>query len=284
MAIDYNKLINWKFEDVVHSYSERDVILYALGLGLGRDPLNRSELKYVYERGLVPIPTMAVTLSTLGMWVKNPDTGITWSKVVHSAQESIFFNPLPTSGTVIGKARISEIHDRGPEKGAKIMVERSIYDSHNNECYCTLRQTLILKADGGFGGPAPKPDNTLEIPDRAADITYSWKTFPGQAIIYRLSGDWNPLHIDPEVASGAGFSRPILHGYCSYGIAACAASIATGKPINSLGKLQCRFTSPVMPGDEIKFQFWVQDDDTLLFRALVSDRVVMDSGLASLAG
>lgn len=280
MAINYDKLINWLFEDQTQTYQDKDTILYALGLGIGRDPLNREQLKYTYEQELQSLPSMAVTLATLGMWVKNPATGINAVKLVHSGQAATFHRPLPPSATVIGRARISELYDRGPEKGAILVVERSIYDAINDDCYCTLKQTLMLRGDGGFGGPPPPATNTINIPSRDADLTGNWQTTPGQAILYRLSGDFNPLHIDPDVALNAGFKQPILHGFCSYGIAGWMATQAVRKPAQALKILECRFTAPVIPGERIDFEFWHQDEKTMLFRASVGKRVVLNNGLA----
>lgn len=279
MAIDPNTLLNWTFDDVHHDYVQRDAILYALGLGLGQDPLSVRELPYVYEKELKVVPTFAVTLATLGLWVKNPALKITLEKLVHSAQKATFFKPLPAKASIVGHARLSEVYDRGADKGAVITVERSIHDANTQEHYCTLEQTLMLRADGGFGGKAPSASSVI-IPDTAPTKSLSYKTTPGQAIIYRLSGDWNPLHIDPEIAKHAGFSQPILHGYCSYGIAGWVASLAAGKDASTLKSLQCQFTGPVIPGDELTFNFWFSSSQQWLFQARVNDRVVLNKGCA----
>ena len=276
MAIDSNTLLNWQFDDVGHSYNERDSILYALGVGLGRDPLNRDELNYVYEQNLKTLPTMAVTMATLGMWVKNPATGITWNKLVHSGQNAVFHHPLPSAGKVTGKAEISEVYDRGAEKGAVIVVKRSIYDAETEVCYCTLEQTLMLRADGGFGGATLPKGNQVSMPDRQADVRLSQETTPGQAIIYRLSGDWNPLHIDPDVATQAGFSQPILHGYCSYAIAGWAVCQAAKQPASALKELSAQFTFPVLPGNSIEFEFWQQSENEWLFNATSNGKLVLN--------
>ncbi|MCK9504211.1 MAG: hypothetical protein M0Q95_08510 [Porticoccaceae bacterium] len=279
MAINPETLLNWHFDEVPHSYTHRDVILYALGVGLGRDPLNRDELTYVYEKELVALPTFAVTLATLGLWVKNPETGITWTKLVHSGQSATFYKPLPSAAAVVGRARISQVYDRGADKGAVIVVERSIHDADNDACYCKLEQTLMLRADGGFGGnPPPKP--AVNLPDTPSEKLFNFKTTPGQAIIYRLSGDWNPLHIDLDIAAQAGFPQPILHGYCSYGIAGWALSQVTGLGVTRLRHLECQFTGPVLPGDELSFELWQQQANTWLFRASVNDRIVLNKGMA----
>jgi acyl dehydratase len=278
MPIDPIKLANWQFEPVEQSYTHKEAILYALGLGLGRDPMDESELPYVYEKDLRTLPTFGVTLSTLGLWVKNPDTGITWTKLVHSGQKSTFHRPLPANANVKGLARISEVWDRGAEKGAVIVVEREIKDRDSGESYCTLEQTLMLRADGGFGGEQP-PKPTVVLPERDCDRVVPFATLPGQAILYRLCGDWNPLHVDPAIAASAGFSQPILHGYCSYGIAGLAASRAAEQPYEALHQLECQFSGPVLPGDELVFHFW-REETGLLFQAKVGDRIVLNRGRA----
>lgn len=279
MAINPDTLLNWKFDDVRHDYVQRDAILYALGLGLGQNPLSALELPYVYEKDLQVVPTFAVTLATLGLWVKDPALKITLEKLVHSAQNATFHKPLPPKASIIGRARISEVFDRGAEKGAVITVERTIHDADTEDHYCTLEQTLMLRADGGFGGIAPAA-NPIVIPASAPEQSLRYQTTPGQAILYRLCGDWNPLHIDPEIAQRAGFSQPILHGYCSYGIAGWAASLASGNHTRQLQSLQCQFTGPVIPGDELIFDFWQSDSGQWLFQARVNDRVVLNRGCA----
>jgi acyl dehydratase len=279
VAIDRHKLLQWQFEPIQHSYTHKDVILYALGIGLGRDPLDRAQLKYVYERDLSTLPTFAVTLATLGMWVKNPETGITWQKLVHSAQTAQFLRPLPPAASVTAHAKISQLWDRGPEKGAVIVIEREIRDTDSRELYCTLEQTLMLRGDGGFGGEPPPPAS-VSLPEHAPDAIMQFATTPGQAILYRLSGDWNPLHIDPEVARSAGFSQPVLHGYCSYGIAGWAACQVAQRNPSELSALECRFTGPVTPGDELAFHWWNVGETEGVFQVRVGNRIVLDQGRA----
>ena len=118
MPIDMEKLLNWPFPDLEHSYSARDTILYALGVGAGADPLDEGELKYVYEDGLVALPTMAVVLGYPGFWLKNPETGINWRQLLHGEQGLVLHAPLPATGTVIGRTRITGLIDKGEGKGA----------------------------------------------------------------------------------------------------------------------------------------------------------------------
>src|SRR5260221_7346119 len=153
MAIDPNRLLGHVFPETRHEYVERDAILYALGIGLGADPFDATELDFLLETRLKLLPTFAVTLATLGMWVREPAFGIDFVRVVHSAQHAAFTKPLPRRGEVIGRARVASLADRGEGKGAVLVVERTLSDAASGDLYCTLRQTLLLRGDGGYGGP-----------------------------------------------------------------------------------------------------------------------------------
>lgn len=283
MTIDSAQLLGWRFPQVAQGYGERDAILYALGLGLGRDPLDTGELAFLLEDRLKVLPTMAVTLSTLGMWVREPALGIDWVRLVHSAQDATFHNPLPPRADVIADARIVQVADRGKDKGAVVTLERLIRDAGTGLPYCTVTQTLLLRGDGGFGGPPPVIPPVPSLPQRAPDATLHFQTSPRAALIYRLSGDLNPLHADPAVAARAGFARPILHGLASYGIAGWAvlSQFCDAQP-EALRRLAVRFAGVVMPGDRLDFSLW-HDGSQVLFTARVGEHTVLDQGLALLA-
>jgi acyl dehydratase len=212
MPINPETLLNWHFPELEHSYAERDTMLYALGLGCGADPLDQGQLQFVYEDGLRALPSMAVVLGYPGFWISDPGTGVDWKKVLHGEQDITIFKPLPAAGTVIGRTRVTGVFDKGKEKGAVLVSERDVIDKASGDLLCRLTSTTMMRGDGGFGGssgplPAPHP-----LPDRAPDQTASIATLPQAALIYRLSGDYNPLHADPAVARSGGFDRPILHG------------------------------------------------------------------------
>jgi acyl dehydratase len=167
--------------------------------------------------------------------------------------------------------------DRGEGRGAVLVLERCIAGANDAELYCRLQQTLLLRGDGGFGGePAPR-DQPVD-PDRMPDAVARERTSPRAALIYRLSGDWNPLHFDPAAAAAAGFPRPILQGLASYGMAGTTISRALRRDPGSVVQLACRFTGTVMPGDELAFRIWSQPDGTARFDALVDERKVLDAG------
>lgn len=285
MPIDYSKLKNWHFPDLEHRYEAKDTILYALGAGCGGDPMDRSELPFVYEDGLKALPTMAVVLGYPGFWLKDPNTGVDWRKVLHGEQGLVIHKPLPATGTVIGRTRVTEIVDKGPGKGALIFSDRDVIDKASGDLLATLTSTTFVRGEGGFGGPSGPTPEPHALPERAPDEAVDLKTLPQAALIYRLSGDYNPLHADPDVATGVGFPQPILHGLCTYAVAGRAILKACcGNDPARLRRLDVRFSAPVMPGETIRTEIW-KDADTISFRARVVERdlVVLNNGRAQVA-
>ncbi len=282
--MDVNALLNWKFEDIEHSYSERDTMLYALGLGFGSYPTDQDELSFVYEDKLVACPSMAVILAYPGFWIKDPRTGVVWQKVLHGEQWLEVFKPLPAQGTVIGRTVIDHIADKGAEKGAVIYSSRDIIEKNSGDRLARVSMSTFCRGDGGFGGenkPGPMP---AKIPERTPDATCQLSTLPQQALIYRLSGDYNPLHADPEIAISAGFRQPILHGMATYGLAgrAIMRTFCNYDPTR-IKTLNVRFSAPVYPGETVQFEFWKEGLD-VRFRANVPERkvVVLNNGCARL--
>ena len=225
------------------------------------------------------LPTFAVTLSSPGLWLRTPEFGIDFGKLVHAEQAATFHAPLPAAAETIGLARVALLADRGPGRGAVVALEREIRDSASGTHYCSLRQTLFLRGDGGFGGP-PAPNPPSIVPERQPDLRAEFTVDPRAALIYRLSGDPNPLHIDPDAARRGGFDRPILHGLASYAIAGIAVSRACGFSPTGVAGLQCRFSGVVFPGDRLEFRIW-RTDGAAVFQGFVGERKVLDQGLAS---
>lgn len=279
MPLQPERLLNHRFDGISQGYAPRDAIVYALGIGLGRDPSDRVDLNYLIEDRLTVLPTFAVTLASPGAWIAAPEFGVNFVKLVHAEQAAWFHTPLPPSADVIGQARIASLADRGPERGAVVVVEREIHDASNGAHYCTLQQTLLLRGDGGFGGPSPKPATTL-IPERAPDHRAIVPVSPRAALIYRLSGDKNPLHADPDIASRAGFDRPILHGLASYAMAGVAVARACGRQPAQVSALACRFSGAIFPGEIVEFAIW-RDRGRAMFQGFVGERKVLDQGLVS---
>ena len=283
MAIDYDKLKSMKIEPIRHTYTRRDTMLYALGLGVGaRNPVDPGDLKYIYEKSLVTLPTQAVTLAAGAMLLAEPEFGINFRMLLHAEQSLSLHQPLPVEGTVTSEISIDEIYDKGADKGAILYMTRKLFAADTGDLLVTLGIVTFLRGDGGFGGKsegAPKP---RAVPgDRPADMTVELPSTLNQALIYRLSGDYNPLHIDPEVSGMAGFDRPILHGLCHYGMAGRALIQALcGDDPSQLRRLDARFTSPVFPGEPLRLEIWNIGAGDASFRVVATGRaaVVQDFG------
>ncbi|GAC1341281.1 MAG: MaoC/PaaZ C-terminal domain-containing protein [Beijerinckiaceae bacterium] len=284
MAIDVDALLNWPFAELRHDYTARDTMLYALGLGLGSDPVDEDQLRFVYEKDLRALPTMAVILAYPGFWLNDPRTGTDWKKILHGEQGIIWHAPIPPAATVVGRTRVTGITDKGKDKGSLLFSERIVSEAKTGAPLVTLTSTTVMRGDGGFGGAATPATPPHRIPDRAPDAVCDLATSPNAALIYRLSGDYNPLHADPDVARTAGFPRPILHGLCSLGVAghALLKTVAAYDPAR-FKSMRLRFTAPVFPGETIRTEMWV-DGPQVSFRARVRERdvVVLDNGIAEM--
>ena len=265
MAIRANLLLTHEFLDARQSYTKRDAILYALGAGLGANPTDPADLPFLLEDRLKVLPTFAVTLGSPGLWIRAPEFGVDFPKLVHYQQATTFHAPIPPEAEVISRARVASVSDRGPGRGAVVVVERRISDAAKGTPYCTLRHSPSI------------------IPDRDPDAVATFAVDPRAALIYRLSGDWNPLHADPKAAKRAGFARPILHGLASYAVAGVAVARALGASPAELSALACRFTGIVFPGDALSFRIW-RDASAVTFQAFVGDRKALDQGFASFGG
>ncbi len=282
MAIDYDTLMNWRFEEVEHSYSARDTALYALGVGLGADPLDEAQLRFVYEEDMAALPTMGVVLAFGRSIAADPKSGIDYLKVLHGEQGIRIHKPLPAAATVVGRTRITGVVDKGADKGALVYSEREVSDKATGEPLCTLTSTTFARGDGGFGGPDGPTKPVHRLSERPPDEACDLPTLPQAALIYRLSGDTNPLHADPKVARRGGFEAPILHGLCTLGVAGHAIlKTCCGYDPARLKSLDLRFSAPVFPGETIRTEMW-RDGDVVSFRARVVERdvVVLNNGRA----
>ncbi len=284
MTIDYDKLLHWSVPEVRHRYCARDTMLYALGVGLGADPLDGGQLPFVYERHLQVLPTYALILGYPGFWLKEPGTGVDWVRVVHGEQGLRLHRPLPPEGEVIGRTRVTGIVDKGPGKGALLYQERTVHDAASGQLLATLTSTTFCRGDGGFGGPAGPVKSARTLPERPPDACCDLATAANLALIYRLNGDYNPLHADPAVAAAAGYPRPILHGLCTLGVAGHALlRTLCGYDASRINALEARFSAPVLPGETLRTEMWVEDGCVAFrARALERDVVVLTGGHATL--
>ena len=284
MPINYEKLINWKIPEVEQQLTKRDTMLYALGVGLGADPCDANHIKFVYEENLLALPTMAIILASPGPWHAHPDTGITRSHVVHGEQSFRMHQPLPVEGAIVGQTKVAGILDKGKDKGALLMTECAVRDKASGQLICTLTSTAFCRADGGFGGPSGPVKAPHPLPDTPPHQICDLPTLPQSALIYRLSGDYNPLHADPAYAHKAGFTMPILHGRCTFSIAGHAIlKTCCGYDPARFKSMEGRFSSPVYPGETIRTEIW-RDGSTVSFRATVPARgvTVLNNGRAEI--
>lgn len=277
-----DQLLNEALPVIEQTLHWRDCALYALGLGVGLDPMDDSDLRYLDETRLLVQPTMANVMGYPGFWMRDPRYGIDATKTVHGEHALRLHRTLPASGTVRGTSRITRLVDKGAGKGALVYVEREIVDIANGELLATVNQTVFCRADGGFGGNAEAVP-AHPMPERARDDAITLPTSPQAALIYRLSGDFNPLHSDPATARAAGFARPILHGLATFGVVGhgLVKQLCGGNPAGLLA-MGGRFSAPVFPGETLQLDLWLDGPGRASFRASVParDTVVMNNGFA----
>ncbi|MFA5523781.1 MAG: MaoC/PaaZ C-terminal domain-containing protein [Tissierellales bacterium] len=276
--MNLQKIKDLDLKPLVQSYDVRDTILYALGLGYGEDPLDESELPFVFEDKLKFVPSMSSLLCHPGFWLQEPQFEVNWVKILHAEQDFVIHKPFPATGTVRGTFSVRGIEDKGAEKGALLHQEKALYNEENGDHLATVRSTLFLRGNGGEGGYGEPIEPAAPLPDTAPDAVVELPTDLRAALIYRLSGDWNPLHASPEIAKKAGFEKPILHGLCTNGMA-CRAILKQycDNDPERFKSMFVRFSRPVYPGETIRFEFY-DNGNEIRFRALVKERnvVVLD--------
>jgi acyl dehydratase len=253
------------------SYEERDIMLYALGIGA-------KELEFTFERGLKTIPTFAVIPAFPALMGIGANIEINPVMLLHGEQGFQIKKTIPTSGTLTTSGVITGCYDKG--KGALLTLETTTKDSSGDVVF-TNTSGIFLRGAGGFGGERG-PEAANAAPDRAPDKTVDMTTLDIQAHIYRLSGDRNPLHIDPAFAKMAGYDRPILHGLCSFGhVGRAVLAEFAGNDPERLTAFGCRFSGVVYPGDTITTEMWDEGNGKVLVQAKTQEgRVVISNGLA----
>lgn len=259
------------------SWTSKDSLLYALGVGAGSSDPTGFELEFTTENSngitQTALPTQVVVMGggrTPGFGDFNP------MFLLHAEQRITLHQPLPAEGTAVATGKVGEIYDKG--KAALVYLETDVADADGNPMWST-RSGLFISGEGGWGGDRG-PSNAWELPDRDADQVVSYPTRTDQALLYRLNGDRNPLHSDPTFAAGAGFDTPILHGLCTYGFTGRALLHAAcdSDPARFAG-MGGRFKSPVMPGEVLEVHIWDQGDEVLFQTRATGDRVVFDGGV-----
>lgn len=270
--LDIEKLLAYRVPDVGQVYGPKDVILYALGAGAGLADFD--ELRFVYEPDLIALPTMAFVLGSAGFWAMDPETGIDPASVLHGEQSVRLHRPLDVQGEVVGRTTIGAVSDKGAGRPALLPINRELIDTKSGEAIATLDEIWVLQGAGGFGGDnVPVGGAAIDLPQRPADGSLLLPTAINQALIYRLSGDYNPLHVDPRAAAKAGLPKPILHGLATAGVVGRAlVRLCCGNDPARISALRFRFTAPVWPGDAILTETWVSGEGCHVFRASVPAR------------
>ncbi|MFO0552387.1 MAG: SDR family NAD(P)-dependent oxidoreductase [Polyangiaceae bacterium] len=276
--IDVDQALGFEFPALTTSYDERDLSLYALSIGAAQNPLDSKELAYVNELasdGFVPFPTFAVTptiktiLEAARRGEQAPGLNYGFDRILHGEQYTAVSRPLPPKAKLTLKSRIKDIWDKG--KNAVVVIETKSYDE-SGELLADNEISMVVRGAGGWGGERGPTTDGAGVPERAADKVVEQKIDPQQALLYRLNGDWNPLHVDPSFAKAFGFDRPILHGLCTFGYAARHAINAFADGDARLFKsIRARFADSVFPGETLVTELW-KDGDRVVVRCKVKER------------
>ena len=282
MGLNYERIMAYRPADIAVSYGPRECIFYALGIGLGMNPVDPGQLKFVYERAnLEAFPTMAVVLGWPGR-MTDPAFGVDEKLVVAGDLKVVLHRPLAPQAQLVSRPRIREVIDKGPGNAAIILNTRDLA-AKDGTLVATVDSSTFARKHGGFGGRVTETPPPPPVPQTPPQIVCDLPTPPNLALLYRLTGDENPLHADPERAKVAGFDRPILHGAASFGIAAHAIlrSVADYAP-SRLASIEARFSKPVFPGETIRTEIWPQGE-CVAFQCRVVGRndIVLSNGLAT---
>jgi acyl dehydratase len=273
VVFDPNKLLTLPPIETRQRLEHKNVILYALGVGA-------TELQFVYEEGLKALPAMAATLAYPGFVWRDLDLGVDWRRVLHGETSVILHAPLPVEGELLGRTTFGPIFDKGASKGSVAYQTREIYLADGSHI-ATVRNATFLRSEGGFGGTCEGQPKPHAIPECVPDVVISLDTAANQAMIYRLSGDLNPLHVNPAVAQAAGFPQPILHGLATYGVVgrAILAALCDNVP-ERLKRLDARFSNPIFPGETVRTEIWRESAGRAAFRATAYPRgqIVLNNG------
>ena len=264
MPIDPSVAIGAELGSVEFSWTESDVLLYHLAIGA-------TDLSYTLEGpALQVLPSFGVVAPTFHMTdpppLDLPGCDINLAQVVHGSQSISVTGPVPTIGSATVTTRISEIWDKGK---AAVIWQEGVAVSPEGEELWTTRSSIFVRGEGGWGGDRGS-STPVELPDRAPDADATYDVLPQQALLYRLCGDRNPLHADPDFAKAAGFPAPILHGLCSYGIVLrTLTEELLGGDATRVGGFGVRFAGVVFPGETIRVRGW-REDDRILASATVA--------------
>jgi acyl dehydratase len=283
MALNYERIMAFRPDDQPVSYGPRDCIIYALGIGIGMDPMDQGQLRFVYEKNLVAFPTLMAVLGRLGRSLSGPEFGVDPRMMVAASLKVVLHEPVATEGQLVSRPRVREVIDKGPNSAAIIELTRELR-TPDGRLVATVDNSNLARKHGGFGGKVSEISAPHQMPATPPQQIIELPTPPNLALLYRLNGDENPLHADPERAKVAGFERPILHGAASFGVAAHAIlrTVADYRP-SRLASIEARFSKPVFPGEMIRTEIW-REGERVSFQCRVVGRgdIVLSNGLATL--
>ncbi len=270
------RLRHWQVPKTSHSYTRRDAALYALSIGFGDNPLDRQELRFVdhTRADFRAVPSFALILGYPGFWLGEKATGLDIGRLLHIEQSIEILEPLAPSGHVTAETTVTDLLDLGAGKGAILCSRRDIRDG-DNRLVAVVRQSHMLRGYGGFGGERPEKPAMTALGEPVWSV--STKVLPQQALLYRLNGDLNPIHADPEIAAAAGFEQPILHGMCSFGMS-CRAILRSlcAYDTERLRFISARMTAPVFPGETLRHD--IRPDGSFTATIVGRDKVALDRG------
>lgn len=273
--VDVEAAMAFKMQPTISSYTERDVILYALGIGEGVGATDQKQLQFLYENhpNFRALPTFGVTFpfTVMGQVMSVPGLNFNPMMLLHGEQYLEIRNPIPTSATLVSTGHISAIYDKG--KGALVILDVLTKDNATGKDIVFNQISLFIRGIGGFGGPRGPADSAATPPNRNPDAIHKEKTLPQQALLYRLSGDLNPLHADPDMAAIGGFDRPILHGLCTFGFAGRAVLHSfCGSDPSRIKAVRVRFSKSVYPGETVVTEMWQVSPSKIVFQCRVEER------------
>jgi len=283
MQLNYEELMATEQLDIEREYGDLETMLYAQSIGFGRDAVDRKELSYVYEQGnaLQTVPTLA---SAIVPDMFPPNLGWDYGQVLHVEQRLQLYRPMPAAADLRLNKKVVDVFDRGASRGSMFLFEVEGRLAKDDTVIFTAGATVMARGDSGFGAPSGSGPKPHRVPRREPDLSCDTETRADQALLFRLNGDRNPLHADPDAALGAGFEIPILHGLCTYGIA-CRAVLQTICDYDHtlIEGFDARFSMPVLPGDTITTDMW-QDGNVVSFQCSVKERncVVLRNGKCTL--
>ncbi|EKT4502775.1 MULTISPECIES: MaoC family dehydratase [Pseudomonas] len=283
MPIEVEKLLSYPIPEVRQRLTREQTAFYALSVGLGADPMDERQLRFVdYRRDLRALPSLALVLGHPGFWLGDERSGVNPRHVVHGEQELTLHAELPVEGEVIGETRVVGVVDKGPGQGALLYIRKEVREAQDGQLLATALNTIFVRGGGGFGGDSQTLRPSRAQPEGEPDWFVDLPTRPEQALYYRMNGDDNPLHADPSVASASGFSQPILHGLCTFGVVGHALVKALADyDAGLLRSMALRFSAPVLPGETIRTEIW--RDGAFRARVLERDTLVVTHGQATFA-